>query len=204
MRAFNTKYTKLSKVKRDLKKGILHVHAVRSKDRKYFRSDTYEIWYPVYDQERNPCKYFYRCHNCESVEKFELHGGNYKMSRHPCYKAHLARKNCIKKATKDASSEDSESDNESDSESDKESNIESGSKSVNKSCGKSCSKLNNKSEPKNVSKSGGNLHDESIGSKNLKLGVVIENFSKLCVQNGPISSYDAARLAPKPWKTTDW
>lgn len=93
----NTSYHSLQKVQRHLDENKLHVHKVRPKDKHNYKSNTYQVWYLVYDSNHLPVQYFYQCKGCDVLAKFKLSNGNYQMRRHPCFQAWLKNHEAQKK-----------------------------------------------------------------------------------------------------------
>lgn len=69
-----------------LKQGEFHAHSVRPKDQAMYKSDTYQVFWLVYDRHNNVVKHFYVCKDCGVLMKIVLtREGNSKMTRHPCF-----------------------------------------------------------------------------------------------------------------------
>lgn len=85
------------------------VHARRPKDKLIYKSETYKIWWLVYDSNNVVVRNFYVCSICNKMEQI-IQGaqGNSKLRRHKCFKDYLEGKAEGNEDDSDENSDDNE------------------------------------------------------------------------------------------------
>lgn len=189
----NTSYHSLQKVQRHLDENKLHVHKVRPKDKHNYKSNTYQVWYLVYDSNHLPVQYFYQCKGCDVLAKFKLSNGNYQMRRHPCFQAWLKNHEAQKKKTLKLANNDDVSDEDA-----SNADRSGGDEDSDHSESSSGDEKNYNDESKS-----GRSHGSGEGNVDT-VGKLIERFSEICKENGKITAIDATQFAPKSWTVEDW
>lgn len=99
-------------VKRNVASGKWESHPVRKKDKARHKSDVYVMFNLIYDENQCHVKGFYPCKKCSEVVVADLHGGNYKLNRHRCYKEYLTQQDNENQQKKLAKRKDDDSDDE--------------------------------------------------------------------------------------------
>lgn len=80
------------KVAANLRSGVYHFHWVRPKDKAIFKAEAYEVFQLLYDENFKVVRQYFLCSKCNQILHTDLGGGNYKLTRHPCYKDHQKNK----------------------------------------------------------------------------------------------------------------
>lgn len=198
------------KIKKDLDRDGGRFYAGPAPSGGSFTSDVWTsgIWHMVYDNKKKTktpterlVRSFYYCTECKDLIQLEQGAkGNSLLTRHPCYKAHLKKKQNLellmeaqqkkkerkeKEKKKEDSSDDSNSDSESESSSDSDSDVDENS-------GKKI-----KNGPIRLEKSQASI-----------LARVFYKFRKICLleycNNENVDSQTFFEIMPKTWNPNEW
>lgn len=95
-----------TKVVENIDAGRWVVGPVRPKDKAIYRSETYNTFNVIYDENHRIVRHYYVCGKCSLMYNTELKNGTHKLRRHTCFREYLEEKKIEEEKEKERQNEE--------------------------------------------------------------------------------------------------